>query len=151
MKIYTSYFYQIRNFPPTLIPLSTAKYDPKWYHEGKSQDHTFIDARGVVNGLRIHAFAPAASYGCEDGKSCKQTPGECTFIKAYQDQLKSIDFKILMKLLNAIGGEFSGYLNNQEISFAFIVHEAPDNPCSERGSIQDWFKSHGVTVEEWYK
>lgn len=34
MKIYTSYFYQIRFFKPNMIPLSTAKYDPSWFHKG---------------------------------------------------------------------------------------------------------------------
>lgn len=32
MKILTSYFYQIRNFKPYQIPLSTAISDPAWYH-----------------------------------------------------------------------------------------------------------------------
>ena len=30
----------------------------------------------------------------------------------------------------------------------FIVHEAPDNPCSERAAIQEYFRSHGVECEE---
>lgn len=30
-----------------------------------------------------------------------------------------------------------------------LVHEAPNNPCSERKSIQDWFMAHGKEVKEW--
>lgn len=32
MKILISYFYQIRFFKPNMIPLSTAAFDPKWFH-----------------------------------------------------------------------------------------------------------------------
>ena len=37
MKIMTSYFYAIRFFKPNMIPISTAKWDPKWYHQNKGQ------------------------------------------------------------------------------------------------------------------
>ena len=60
MKIYISYFYQIRNFPKTLIPLSTAHWDPKWYHQKNNK--VFLDKRGVLNGLRIDELSP--------GKEC---------------------------------------------------------------------------------
>ena len=32
-----------------------------------------------------------------------------------------------------------------------MVHEKPDNPCSERQVLVDWFKDNGVVVEEFYK
>ena len=32
IKVQTSYFYQIRNFTPNMVPLSTAMWDPK-FHE----------------------------------------------------------------------------------------------------------------------
>lgn len=32
MKFYTSYFYKLRFFTPNMLPFSTAKWDPKWYH-----------------------------------------------------------------------------------------------------------------------
>jgi hypothetical protein len=32
-----------------------------------------------------------------------------------------------------------------------IVHEAPDNPCSERAPLQEYFKEHGINVEEYEK
>ena len=31
----------------------------------------------------------------------------------------------------------------------FIVHEAPDNKCSERASIQNYFKNNGIECEEY--
>ena len=42
MNIYISYFYNIRFFPKNLIPISTAMWDPKWYHNFKSDDTVFI-------------------------------------------------------------------------------------------------------------
>ena len=36
----TSYFYQIRFFRPDMIPLSTARFDPSWYHRNKGHNFT---------------------------------------------------------------------------------------------------------------
>lgn len=60
MKLYTSYFYQIRFFAPNIVPVSTAVWDPKWYHNFAGQDNVFLDKRGVVNGLRAPALAPGS-------------------------------------------------------------------------------------------
>ena len=35
-----------------------------------------------------------------------------------------------------------------EPTFALIVHEAPNNPCSERTIIQQWFADHGYPIQE---
>ena len=43
----TSYFYQIRNFKPNMIPLSTALWDPKWFHKNKGHSFQFKDKNGV--------------------------------------------------------------------------------------------------------
>ena len=42
MKIATSYFYQIRNFKPYMIPVSTALSDPEWYRPPAGQEY-YID------------------------------------------------------------------------------------------------------------
>lgn len=39
IKIYTSYFYQIRNFTPNIIPVSTALSDPAWYRPPEGQEY----------------------------------------------------------------------------------------------------------------
>ena len=41
MKLRLSYFYQIRNFKPNMIPMSTALSDPAWYHDFKDKDYIF--------------------------------------------------------------------------------------------------------------
>lgn len=43
MKLCTSYFYRIRFFRPDIVPFSTAKWDPKWYHNFQGQANIFLD------------------------------------------------------------------------------------------------------------
>ena len=62
MEIYTSYFYQVRFMKPYHIPLSTAVWDPKWFHANRGQDYHFKDKNGVYNGLRAPVFAPGKDY-----------------------------------------------------------------------------------------
>ena len=51
MNIVTSYFYQIRNFTPNIIPVSTALSDPAWYRPPEGKEY-YIDKRGIICGLR---------------------------------------------------------------------------------------------------
>ena len=37
---------------------------------------------------------------------------------------------------------------NEEIIIVLIVYETPNNPCSERKPLQDFFNSHGVECKE---
>ena len=47
MKIYTSYFYQIRNFKQNMIPISTCLSDPEWYRPPKGKEY-YIDNIGKM-------------------------------------------------------------------------------------------------------
>lgn len=47
------------------------------------------------------------------------------------------------KIENRLGADYANP------DFAFIVHEAPWNSCSERRVIQEWFCDNGLRVEEW--
>ena len=40
---------------------------------------------------------------------------------------------------------------DEEVEFAFLVYETPQNPCSERTIIQKWFHENGIEIEEWHK
>ena len=53
MILRTSYFYQIRNFKPNMIPVSINLSDPKWYHNNKNKHHVYIDRRNIINGIRF--------------------------------------------------------------------------------------------------
>ena len=63
MEIRTSYFYQIRNFKKNMLPVSTAIYDPKWYHHNLGYNNIFEDKRGILNGLRILPIIDARKGG----------------------------------------------------------------------------------------
>ena len=157
MKIYTSYFYQIRNFPRNLIPLSTAVWDPKWYHDYRNASHVYIDKRGIFVGFRAEMFVPDDScnglcLGPDRPDICCQNGGKygCSFLNTYRAQLDELDFNEVLSEMQDFTEKISTLLKSgaREHNVALIFHEAPDNPCSERRLVQDWFKDHDYPIEE---
>jgi len=148
VKIFTSYFYQVRFFRPHQIPFSTALYDPKWFHAFKGQSHKFFDRNGVVNGLRCEELHPGKSCeGLCSGKPCAYDPSSCTFLKEYRKQVFSLNKPALMaKLQNACERLQSRLGFTEDPEAILLVHEAPENICSERAVLQDFFG-----CEEWKK
>ena len=142
MKLYTSYFAQLRKFPPNLVGLSTAVWNPKWRPMGK-------DKRGVIC-VDCPPFKPG--YTCNglcDGKCNPKHPENCAFLKAYKEQLDKIS---LIQFQNSLGNLASKISINEglkDIDFALLVYETPDNPCSERVAIQQWGREHNINIEEW--
>lgn len=151
MKIYISYFYQIRFFKPNMIPFSTAISDPKWYHGEDTDVGVLIDRRGVMNGLHIPDLVPKMKEegSCAGRKNCSDNPVNCNFLKNYEEQLNSLDFGSILEKLNAIANRASRFLAlNEEPIVVLIVYETPDNPCSERTVLQKWFKNNGIELNE---
>lgn len=154
MRIYTSYFYQIRFFPRNLIPISTALWDPKWYHNFAGQSNVFLDKRGVVNGLRAPALAPGSQLDgtCHGAKDCTEDPLSCYFLHGYREQLDQIDCDDYVYRLENLARKMQRQMGfEEEPAIALIVHEAPTNRCSERVPIQQWLSSNGYDVVEWSK
>ena len=155
-RAYTSYFYQIRYFTPNMMPLSTAVYDPKWFHQGAGQDTLFLDKHGVINGLRVEELAPGTR--CRDEcrgtdrptPSCTGNPETCGFLRHYREQLDSIDFDLFWSQIEGMLelGKSLKYCENAEMIPVFIVHEAADKVCSERQSIQHWLNKNGIKCSE---
>ena len=149
MKIYTSYFYQVRFFTPNMVPISTAKWPPKWYGE-----KPYIDKRGVMNGLKADVFAPGKECEglCRGPKGCLYLPNNCPFLNAYWNQLSKLNFQDIMLRTQALCNKVCCTLGCAEEPIAvFLVHEAPTNPCSERIIIQKWFAANDLIVPEWTK
>lgn len=156
MNIYTSYFYQVRHFSPTDIPLSTAVWDPRWYHNFKTQDYLFLDKNGVLNGARYERFVPDSTCRdlCRGVSNCSANgdSSSCEFLKAYRRQLSALPFSTVMTSLQQITLAFGEQLQlNREPSLIFLVHEAPINQCSERTIIKRWFEDNGHPINEWSK
>ncbi len=145
MKFYTSYYYQLRNFPKNLIGLSTAIWPPKYLNLG------IPDVRGVIC-TNCPPLQPGPECaGLCDGKCAKKDPANCTFLKTYRKQLDKIDFKYFISHIYQLHEQIAYNSDIKEFDFAFIVYEAPNNPCSERWPIQDWLRANGIEVEEWTK
>ena len=153
MKIYTSYFYQVRFMKPYMIPLSTAYFDPKWFFDFKKQGYVWKDKNGVYNGLRAPMFAPGPMCEglCRGSEDCDtHNPNECLFLKTYRYQLDKLDYEDILKRCKRIADKIKNLEKfEEEPIIIFLVHEAPQNPCSERRVIQEWFASHGMEIEEW--
>lgn len=150
MKIYISYFYNIRFFTHDLVPVSTAIWDPKWYHDGKGNDYRFFDKRDIWNGVRFEELSPMKLEGDPECINCKVKPdiSKCGFIKRYKEYLNTLDFELLMAKMHGLVGTMMDILGH-EVHPVLIVHEAPWNPCSERSPLVEWFREHGVEIEEW--
>ena len=151
-KIYISYFYQIRFFKPYMIPLSTAVWDPKWFHDFKDTKYIFRDKNGVYNGVRVGKLAPKEHDDgrCRGRENCNPPdPDNCNFLKYYREQLDAIDFQWFLGRLDALGQHLKSKAGfSEEPVLVLIVYEAPSNPCSERGVLQQWFHDNGYELEE---
>jgi len=141
MIIKTSYFYQIRNFTPNIIPVSTALSDPVWYRPPNNKEY-FFDKNGVINGLRYeplivqrmgHCICP-----CEDKEIVQ---GNCPTMIEYRQLLETfVDKEKTLKAFEYCCNKFKKELNlKEEPIICLLVYEAPTNPCSERLALQEFF------------
>lgn len=153
MRIYTSYFYQLRFFKPYMIPISTACGDPSWFHNGsKDKSVVFLDKNRVINGLRILPLVPdnTCSNLCKGTSNCSTSdPKTCAFLNNYYEQLKRIDYQEFMENLEehiSLVCKRFGITENPIV--VIMVHEAFTNDCSERVVIQRWFADNGLKVVE---
>ena len=149
MKVRLSYFYQIRNFKKNMIPMSTCLSDPAWFHDFQDKNYTFIDKRGILNGLRLLPIIVQGNSG-HCGCPCEtKDPTQCDFIKNYESELELIDFNSMLKGMEQFCNDYCKQYNIQEEPIAvLIVYEAPNNPCSERHSLINYFNHHGVECKE---
>ena len=104
MKLALSYFYQIRNFKKFMIPVSTAVWDPKWFHDFKNKDYIFKDKNGIYNGIRFEELMPNKNCDnfcleCKEGNNL-YTPQTCEFLKRYRNQIQKLDKDELFKKCN---------------------------------------------------
>lgn len=152
MNMYITYFYHVRNLLSHQVPLSTATWDPKWYHANQGDSHVFIDKRGIVNGLHIYPLRPPkeCSNLCRGREGCEKNPKSCDFLRLYKKHLDSLDFDEFMYQLETHLQQVASWAGiTHEIEPVILVYEKPDNPCSERWPLIDWFSEHGITLQEY--
>ena len=145
-----------------MIPLSTACFDPRWYHDMTGdQKHKFKDKNGVWNGLRAEPFMPGAACEglcsgpvcgsmCTGPDNCPAHNQSCSFLRRYRIQLNHLDFDDIMARFERIAAKMQAESKfTEEPEVVLIVHEAPSNPCSERWPLIGWFAEHGYELKEW--
>ena len=152
MKLATSYFSQIRNFKEWMIPVSTALSDPDWYKPKDGKEY-FYDKRGIVCGLRYEPLIVQreSTHICP----CNQKEilqGFCPTMIEYRELLEQLDFNRIEKAFQHCADKFWPELpfgdHQPEAIIVLIVYEAPNNLCSERAALQDYFTKHGYPCRE---
>ena len=137
-SIATSYFYQIRNFKPWMIPVSTAVRDPAWFRPPPDKEY-FRDKNGVICGLRYEPLI-VQKYGTEECMGLRQ---ECPFYtEGYQCECMQEYEQLLFSIVNKEKAlkAFEYCLNKFNANtIVLIVYETPDNSCSEREGLQLFF------------
>ena len=143
-----SYFYKIRFFKENQIPISTAKWDPLWFHNNsRDKTITFKDKNNVINGLRMECFAPGKECEnlCNGKANCNEDHNNCNFLKKYSNQLKELEINDFFYRLDRLLKE-NNIEQTNDLEIIFIVYESPDNKCSERDAIKNYFIENGGIV-----
>ena len=155
MKIYTSYFYQVRFFKPNYLGFSTALSDPKWFHDFRRPPYTFIDKNGVLNGLRADPFVPGplCKNLCHGIIGCpyahKDKDNWCPFLQRYYQQLGELSIPKIVNCFQKLADSIQMNVGFQEEpKIILLLHEAPQNPCSERWPLQKWLTDFGLFAGE---
>lgn len=153
MKVRTSYFYQIRNFKRNMVPISTAIWDPAWFHNFTGDySHIFYDRRKILNGLRLESIIEQGRHSNHGPDVCPcehKKYNTCSFLNNYRKNLENIDFN---KMYNDMLDFAKNYKKEEEIDeeiiLVLIVYETPKNLCSERQPLIDYFNNHGIECKE---
>lgn len=148
MKITITNFYNLRFLTPNQIPLSTAMWDPKWYHDFKGPDHVFKDKHGVWNGFRAESLVPGIMCNslCR-GNPCPEEPNTCMFLRNYRKQLDLINYDQMIDEWAQLAEQIKTHEQlDGEMEIVILVHEKIDNPCSERWPLIDYFRAHGAEI-----
>lgn len=153
MKIRTSYFYQIRHFKNNMIPISTCLWDPSWFHNFTNDyNYIFKDKRNILNGLRIETIIEQGRNSNYEPDYCpcdKKEYQTCSFLKNYKKNLEKINFNKMITDMQELANNYQKNEKiDEEIILVLIVYEAPNNPCSERVPLQEYFTSHGWECTE---
>lgn len=122
MKIYTSYFANLKNLPETIVPISICGKAPDGY-----------------NGWQYKKLAPKWEFF----KKYKETLDKDYYIKCFNEQvLNGLDPNTVIK-------EISVYSGGKDI--ALICYEKPEDFC-HRHLVADWItKNTDYKVEEYNK
>lgn len=147
MKIKISYFPMVRYFKANQIGISTAVWKPKYWTYSQNR-------QGSIIGIEEKSLSPShIAQFCSKECSYKDLLPCCPFIKAYAEYLNTVDFNgYLLPEFKRIAEEVKKINNYEgEPEIILLVYEAPNNPCSERVPLINYFAQHGIAVVEYQK
>ena len=144
MKLYISYFYQVRFFPRNLVSLSTVVWPPKYLiKDSTGQPAIIIDCPPLKPNKNCEGLC--------NGNCIPKHPHNCAFLQTYYRQLQEINIANFLLKLEILGNTIKIQEGFKDIDFAFIVFEAPKNICSERVMLFKWLQENNIEVTEWTK
>lgn len=119
--IYTTYFAQLRNLPPSIVPVSICAKAPAWF-----------------TGVQYKRLAPQYSLLMH----WKSTHDKMHYRSCYyNDVLNKLDIKDVLQFLKNIAAD-------KEI--ALVCYEKPSDFC-HRHLVAEWLNKNGVECKEWQK
>lgn len=168
IKFYISYFYKIRFMKPNMLPLSTATFDPGWYHQNGFKCVQWINNNGVLIGCRWDELSLdhniyyneliTKELDCEsfnkqyDCKEKFKKYQSCPFMNVYKKYLLQHG----LKDFNEFVARIQGYVNfiNKKYNLnvdtvVLIVHEPSSVLCGERPVLRQIFEENGYKLPEW--
>ena len=157
MQWFCSYFQQIRNIKdPSYIFLDTSIWAPKWLDPSNGTKQ-YINEYNQLIGIKLDELLLTEDEIPEEmcsGQPCPYIEKHpyCQFLKAYYKHLQKIGFNNLLQEINRIAEDVRKITHYEgEPKIVLLVHEKPDNPCSERGPLVRFFKENGIILREWSK
>ena len=161
MKFYTAQFSQVRYLEPNMIPFSTAAGEPGWFHASNDRNYTFIDKRGVINGLIAKPLLLdtkeadklfTTGNGCSKNCRFMNLVPHCPFMDMYLNQLRKLDFTKVIGWFDQQCKHIKEQLRfNGEPIVILLVYENAAVNCAERPVIQQYFRENNVEVKEFTK
>ena len=158
MQYYISYFQQIRNIQDeSCVFIDTSIWAPKWLDPSNGK-RPYINDNNQIIGIKEESFLMSEDEIPEEmcsGKPCPyiEKHPHCQFLDAYWKHLQKIDFdSYLIPELNRVAEDVRKITHYKgEPKIVLLVHEKPDNLCSERAGIIRLFENHGIKIKEWSK
>lgn len=157
MQYYITYFQNVRYLTEEYIPIDTSMWAPKWLDpsNGKRQ---YINDKNVLIGIKEESFLIGEDELPEEMCSGKPCPyinkhPHCQFLESYWKHLQKIDFHgYLIPELNRIAEEVRKITHYKgEPKIILLVHEKPDNLCSERLGLTKLFAQNDIELIEYVK
>lgn len=159
MKVSVGSFYQVRFFDSSVIGLSTAMWDPAWFHGFADKKTVFVNEKGFVCGLKAPDFIlPLSDYEelerrhVDCGNHCTHDSPNCEFMKAYRKHLESIGYEDIMRHLRIIADKYDeqGFnKTDKPTEIVLLVHESVKKNCAERVVIKQFFDDYWDPIKDY--